>query len=83
MWYSIEEQDPDGIDRFPLVARVEADSFGAQMCAEDYYHNHDGWDSRWPQTVVLYESETGPAIAKYLVSLDTTPVFYAQKVVDK
>ncbi len=55
-------------------------SYIAQDCAEDYHGNHDGWESSWPLTFILYASEEGPEIARFEVERESEPVFYATRV---
>lgn len=73
-WYSIDDDDY----RFELVTVHRRDwSECAVEAAEDYHFNHDGWESSWPLNITLYESEDGPAVAKYEVERETVPEFHA------
>ena len=80
-WYSRD----DG-DRRPLT--VEGDyslhDIGdqqdlAEEAAQDHWNNHDGWESRWPLTIVLFETETGPEVVRFDVDMQTVPEFIATK----
>lgn len=51
----------------------------AEKCAENYFHFHNEYDRKWPQTVALYESKAGPEIARFQVVMETEPVFFAEK----
>jgi len=52
----------------------------AQEAAEDYFTNHDGWESNWPLTIALHETEGGPEKCRFRVDLETEPVFCAKRV---
>ncbi len=51
--YTVDENN-DGYDDAFVIRRIRATAFDAAWdlqslatdCAEDYYHNHDGWDYR-------------------------------------
>lgn len=47
----------------------------AESAAEDFYDNHDGWESSWPIELALYNGET--ALGRYSVGLEHRPSFYA------
>jgi hypothetical protein len=48
--------------------------------AEDYHSNHDGWESRWPLDIDLYETEDGPIVARYEVERESVPSFSAREL---
>jgi hypothetical protein len=74
IWYSV--LDYGGEERHSIDDDSH-DRFTAQACADDYHSNHDGWESHWPLTFVLYESEDGPEVARFHVERDYDPIFYA------
>jgi hypothetical protein len=45
--------------------------------AEHYHSECNGWESIWPLDITLYESEEGPAIARFEVERETVPQFFA------
>lgn len=81
-WYAVIEDDPDTrhecSQNHYLPRPLEAQS-AAEDAADDYYANHDGWESPWPLIIALYETEDGPEIARYLVELEHEPAFYARQ----
>jgi hypothetical protein len=54
----------------------EASEVAAEV-AEDYHSNHDGWESSWPLTFALYETEDGPEKARFSVDRATVARFTA------
>lgn len=76
-WYSTT----DGETRFEVRGGRRWDAHElAELAADDYFHQHDGWDSGWPLTITIYETETGPAIGKFLVECEYEPAFSARPV---
>ena len=51
----------------------------ARLCADDYHTHHDGWEASWPLTLVLYESEDGPEMARFTVDRVVGPVFIVKR----
>lgn len=49
----------------------------AELAAEDFYHNHDGWDVTWPLEFEIYFD--GVRQGAYAVDLDWSPDFVARK----
>lgn len=47
----------------------------AADAAEDYWGNHDGWESNWPLTFLLFASETGPLLVSVKVDMESVPSF--------
>lgn len=43
--------------------------------ADDYHHNHDGWESSWPLELRIYEDDV--EVARFSVEREAQPVFYA------
>jgi len=52
----------------------------AAKCADDYHSNHDGWESSWPLTFTLHETEEGPEIARLEVDREAIPHFFVSHV---
>lgn len=74
-WYSTS----DGDTRYDLAGTMRPLRDVAMDAADDYYRNHDGWESRWPLDFFIYESEDGPSVACFEVERETVPQFYAWK----
>ncbi|HGY3930753.1 TPA: hypothetical protein ACNVXV_002074 [Citrobacter koseri] len=49
----------------------------AQEAAEDYWENHDGWESRWPLNIELFAD--GSSVGMFEVVMETEPTFSASK----
>lgn len=73
-WYSTA----DSADaRYELAGTLRPLRDVAIDAAEDYHANHDGWESSWPLDFLIYESEEGPAVARFEIERETVPQFYA------
>ncbi len=78
VWYCVDDSEPGNGFELAVNDRPPHDwGYIAQECAEDYYHNHDGWESSWPQDVFLRETEYGPIVASFSVHMEAEPQFYA------
>jgi hypothetical protein len=78
VWYCVDDSAPENGYELAVNDRPLHDwGYIAQECAEDYYHNHDGWESSWPQDVFLRETEYGPIVASFSVHMEAEPQFYA------
>ena len=53
----------------------------AEVIAEDYYYNHDGWEDDWPVLFRIWDEE-GLWVGDYEVSLDFEPTFNATEVTE-
>ncbi|QGA11019.1 hypothetical protein GFH30_06270 [Acinetobacter wanghuae] len=54
----------------------------ATDCAQDYWDDHDGWESDWPLEFHLYESEdAAEPFFKATISMEMSPDFSASEVV--
>ncbi|MFP8522818.1 hypothetical protein [Klebsiella oxytoca] len=49
----------------------------AQDAAEDYWDNHDGWESRWPLDIELFVD--GGSAGVFEVAMEMEPTFSASK----
>jgi hypothetical protein len=91
IFYSVEDVSPGEL--LPIMESYfktrqreylfyESDSLEiiAQDAAEDYHHNHDGWEhSSWPIEIHLYD-ENEKILGKFSVDRDVEPVFSARKI---
>jgi hypothetical protein len=81
--YSVLPND----DRYEIASHVgpQAHETGlrilAQQAADDYHHEHDGWESSWPLVFVLYHE--GRELGKFDVERETVPQFVAKRVLSK
>lgn len=80
-WYSVVEDGPDA-ERYEhkgnwFIPRPREARMAAEEAAEDYWQNHDGWESTWPLTFALYETEDGPELHRFRVEEESEPVFSA------
>ena len=50
----------------------------AEMAAEDYHSNHDGWEASWPLTFVITDMG-GNRLGQCLVERETVPQFRASR----
>jgi len=51
----------------------------AELCAEDYHCNHDGFESSWPVKIILVSRDDKPQ-ATFAVDRFTEPSFSASRV---
>jgi hypothetical protein len=77
IWYSANGSPT----RLPLevvgdVHRPREQTTMAELCAQDFYSEHDGWEVSWPTEIKLYESHDGPALATLEVGIEMEPRFY-------
>lgn len=49
----------------------------AELCADDWHSNHDGWEAQWPRKFTLYAGKEGPALAEFEVDREHVPSFSA------
>jgi len=50
----------------------------ARACANDYFHNHDGWESNWPLEFEIFTAD-GKSIGIFEVAIDYDPYFSPTK----
>ncbi|WP_419342750.1 hypothetical protein ACM1PE_06760 [Achromobacter sp. PD1] len=67
---------PDFVQRSSVD---DIDEEEAEACAEDYFHNHDGFEANWPLTFALFDGMTGPEIGRWEVDLEFEPSFSASQ----
>lgn len=77
-WYST-----DGETRYQLPTIFAEWRDIAVDAAEDYHHNHDGWEAEWPVDIAIYETEEGPMLARFRVERETVPQFSAYELKDE
>jgi len=75
--YWLRDNDQSAEDAYECNSSFSELIYVAQSAAEDYWDNHDGWESSWPQKIcVEVNGETGT----FIVHMDTEPVFYVSKI---
>lgn len=67
--------DQDQVFECPKVEDIS--DYDAQECAEQYYHEHDGWEDTWPIMLGMKDTEDGPVIQMYKVEMEAVPHFSA------
>lgn len=63
-------------DKQPLY--LEEWALVATDLADDYHHNHDGWEDDWPLELRIYKD--GEEVGRFKVERESQPVFYAWEV---
>lgn len=76
IYYCMENIDDD-FAFLPNSSNAEIDSFTAQECADDLFHNHDGWEYQWLVVIGLSESSNGLVEKWFKVELEMAPSFHA------
>ncbi|ELT3494778.1 hypothetical protein R8002_003579 [Citrobacter freundii] len=65
----------------PQVVDEHADDFEYELivqdAAEDYWENHDGWESHWPLNIELFVD--GVSVGVFEVVMEMEPTFSASK----
>ncbi len=79
IYYCCESEDLNLSYWHELMIDGEIDEWTVQECANDYYFNHDGWESTWPMTFALKGSKDGE-IKRFEVDRDYDPVFIASEI---
>jgi hypothetical protein len=77
VWYAVHD---DGEYRYRLQTVFRDASDQAADAGEDYWNNHDGWESKWPLTFFIYESEDGPPVGAFEVEMETVPQFSVREL---
>lgn len=67
-------------DASEILEHDLANSFAGD-CAQDYWDNHDGWESNWPLEIHLFESmEAEQPFYKAKVRMEMSPDFFSSEV---
>ena len=74
---SYYEYDASGLYDLDVDYEVEA---LLEQCADDYWSEHDGWESSWPLTFTLHQEEGGLEVARSVIEMEAEPRFYARDV---
>lgn len=76
-WYAVLDH---ASDRYRLDTVFHDLSDQVVDAAEDYWNNHDGWESGWPLDFAIYESEDGQELGVFKVEMETVPEFSAREL---
>jgi len=52
----------------------------AEDAAQDYFDNHDGWESTWPLTFIILDENLNE-LGQFVIEMEAVPQFWATKVV--
>lgn len=74
--YSVEPYD----DRYSFESKFTADSkhWLAEDAAEEFFHEHDGWESKWPLVFNVYDDDRH--LGRYSVDVEHQPHFSATRM---
>lgn len=50
----------------------------AEDAAQDYFDNHDGWESSWPLTFVILDEDFNE-LGQFVVDMEAVPSFFVTK----
>ena len=50
--------------------------------AEDFFHNHDGWECSWPLNFRVWK-ENGELIGDFKVEMEAVPEFYVIRITNE
>lgn len=76
--YHYRQGDWDDLYDFESTWNPENSDYIAEEVAEDYFSNHDGWESSWPTDFEIFDLD-GNSLGVYSVELEHTPTFSASK----
>lgn len=73
--YSVEPHD----ERYAFESKFTPDSkhWLAEDAAEDFFHNHDGWECKWPMVFNVYDDDKH--LGRYSVDVEHQPHFSATR----
>lgn len=79
IFYVVEDWDPECFYECE-TQNIGVDRWTAQDCAENAFHEHDGWESSWPLTISLFESPYKEGYkATFTCDVEPIPHFYASQ----
>ena len=75
--------DPDSYcDSIKTNWDEESPDYILQDCAEDFWNNHDGWESTWPLSFSVF-SKSGELLFSGEVSMEMEPQFSCGEIKNK
>ena len=51
----------------------------AEAAAQDYWDNHDGWETSWPINITIWDAD-GNKLGECEVEMETVPTFSAGEI---
>lgn len=83
-WYTVEDGNITyGPYEIESTWGTEHPEWVAEEAAEDFFHNHDGWEHKWPLKISI---ESGSAYMQnqmhFEVDMESVPSFSATEVWD-
>lgn len=63
---------------FDAIGDEDEPGYIAEEAAEDYYENHDGWESSWPLKIEVFSGFR--SLGKFLVCIEHVPSFSAEEL---
>lgn len=85
IFYCVNDIDPtyrfsyESSSNYDLGTEYECEAL-LEECADNYWRDHDGWESSWPHTFILYKDQDGPEIGRFTVEMEAEPRFYATSI---
>ena len=78
IYYTVPSECPESYYKLTTGWKPgECDDYVAELAADDYHTNRDGWESDWPLDFDLHKEEGGPAFASFTVEREAVPEFTA------
>ena len=80
LFYTVPEHCADSYYSFNASWAIKEDfqkTYVAQEAAENYWDNHDGWESTWPLEICIYNKEEGELLYSCRVDVEYVPSFGA------
>ncbi len=77
-----EGGDIEGGYEFETNWGLENLQYVAEAGADQFFHEHDGWDYDWPLKFALFDAITEERLGVFEVQLESVPTFYAKEIVD-
>jgi hypothetical protein len=82
MTYEYTMGDSDQRFSFPKDQKTYGENWSliADELAQDYFDNHDGWESSWPQSLRIWKGEE--QVAAFNIEMEREPVFYCYDIIE-
>lgn len=78
-YYCVPDVCDETFYDIPLDMHNKDHTVTFEWCAEDYFYNHDGWESVWPILFTI-TNEVGDELISAKVSKKAVPEFYVRIV---
>ena len=83
IYYCVPYVCPESFYKLKTIWDISEDGeieYIASEAAEDYYDNHDGWETHWPVEITLHEQDGSEPVCKFEVELTMIPSFHAIEI---